>query len=129
LEVLLEEIGGFFVKKIAPLVIFIIFTLNLVLGQHKSNVNDFLGKWTLPDKANSIEIIIEGNKYIIIEFVSIKHELFISFDGDRAVFIESGKGPGFDLTMLEKIGNRLDRYYLDQEKIQWVKSQYTYFKN
>jgi hypothetical protein len=94
-----------------------------------NTIDSFLGKWTLPNKANTIEIIIEGNKYIIIEFVSIKHEIFLSKDGNRVVFIESGKGPGFDVIMLEKIGDRLDRYYLNQEKIQWEKSQYTYFRN
>ncbi|MDX9828122.1 MAG: hypothetical protein RBT73_10300 [Spirochaetia bacterium] len=116
-------------KKAVPLAMFFFIASRLIFGQQSSYADDFLGKWTLPNKANSIEIIIEDNKYIIIEFVAIKHELFMSLDGDRVVFIESGKGPGFDVTMLEKIGNRIDRYYLDQEKIQWIKSQYTYYRN
>ena len=119
----------FIVKKIVPLVVFFLIASNFVFGQQKSFADGFLGKWTLPNKANSIEIIKEGNKYIVIEFVAIKHELFMSLDGNRAVFIESGKGPGFDVTMLERIGDRIDRYYLDQEKIRWEKSQYTYFRN
>ena len=119
----------FVMKRIVPLVVFFLIASNFVFGQQKSFADGFLGKWTLPDKANSIEIIKEGDKYIIIEFVAIKHELFVSLDGNRAVFIESGKGPGFDLTMLERIGDRIDRYYLDQEKIRWKKSQYTYFRN
>ncbi len=115
-------------KKVLFSTIFFLLIAAFSFGQPKS-FDSFLGKWELANKTNSIEFIIEGNKYIIIEFVSIKHELFMSFDGNRLVFIESGKGPGFDLTMLEKIGDRLDRYYLDQDKIQWIKSQYTYYKN
>ena len=53
----------------------------------------FLGTWVMKDSTNEIKIVKEGESFFIIEFVRIKHELFFSGDGRRALFQEWGKGP------------------------------------
>ena len=107
--------------------------LNLILvfsgfSQQKS-FDDFLGTWELTTKTNEIEIVKEGNKYFVIEYITIKHELFFTADGDRAVFIAFGKGPpGFSVVMLKKTGNKMDRLYFTEEHYDWELSQYSYYK-
>ena len=77
-------------KKIYLLII-LIFSV-MTINAQISNQERFLGSWTLEDGSNSIKVIKEEGLYYIIEFVRIKHELFFSSDGKRALFQEWGKG-------------------------------------
>ena len=90
-------------------------------------MDDFLGEWALPDNSMSIRIIKEGELYQVIEFVRIKHELFFSGDGARAMFIEYGKGPGWETTMLQLDGNTITYMYFS-EKYRWEPSRYIFYK-
>ena len=92
-----------------------------------SGRDDFLGAWVRKDKSNQIEIIKEGDLYFVIEFVRIKHELFISGDGTRAIFMEYGKGPGSDTTMLKREGDAITSMYFS-DKYKWEPTQYVYYK-
>jgi len=92
-----------------------------------SGRDDFLGVWVLKDNSNQIKIVKEGALYYVIEFVRIKHELFFNGDGTRALFIEYGKGPGWDTTMLTLAGDAItDMYFSDKYK--WEPTQYVYYK-
>jgi hypothetical protein len=89
--------------------------------------DDFLGEWALQDESMTIRIVKEGGLYFVIEFVRIKHELFLSGDGTRALFIEYGKGPGWDTTMLKLDGDTIvDMYF--SENYTWEPSQYVYYR-
>lgn len=105
-----------------------IFAILMVSATSALGVNDFLGIWTLNDRSNHIEIIREGELYYIIEFVSIKHELFFNGDGTRAMFMEWGKGPGSSAVMLVLDDNLITRQYFSEE-FRWVPSKYIYYKN
>ena len=89
--------------------------------------DDFLGTWALKDNANDIKIIKEGELYYVIEYVRIKHELFFSGDGMQAVFIEWGKGPGWDTNMLQLKGEAITRMNFS-EGYRWQATQYIYYK-
>jgi len=81
------------------------------------------------DEANYIEIIKENRRYFVIEFRAIKHEIFFSGDGSSAVFVAFGKGPpGFDIVMLRKNGDKIDRLYFTEEDYDWKPSQYSYYR-
>ncbi|MHB9152887.1 MAG: hypothetical protein ACYC2S_09535 [Spirochaetales bacterium] len=71
--------------------IILIFSVMTISAQMSSKER-FLGSWILEDGSNSIKVIKEEGLYYIIEFVRIKHELFFSGDGKRALFQEWGKG-------------------------------------
>lgn len=86
----------------------------------------FLGTWVLEDGYNKIGIIKEGNVYYIIEFVRIKHELFFSGDGNRALFQEWGKGPP-GICGLELRDNNTILYYGVSENADWALS-YIFYK-
>ncbi len=113
-------------KRIILIGLFFLMT-TIIFGQ-QSEPKNFLGKWIQEDKANSIEIIKEQNKYFVIEFVSIKHELYFSADFLSAVFLEFGKGPGMDIIMLRLNGKKIERYFFREEGYDWIRSAYTYFK-
>ena len=89
--------------------------------------DDFLGTWALKDNANDIKIIKEGELYYVIEFVHIKHELYFSGDGRQAVFIEWGKGPGWDTMMYQLERNVITETYFS-EGYRWKATQYIYYK-
>jgi hypothetical protein len=89
--------------------------------------DDFLGVWALKDGSNDITIIKEGERYFIIEFVHIKHELFFSGDGSHALFMEWGKGPGWDTTMLQLDGDTIADMYFSEKYI-WEPSPYIYYR-
>jgi len=89
--------------------------------------DDFLGTWKLKDNSNSIRIIKEGELYYIIEFVHLKHELYFSGDGKEALFIEWGKGPGWDTTMLHLDGDIITEMYFSEE-YRWQASEYVFYR-
>lgn len=77
------------------LLYFMIIPINLI-AQNNTNFDYFLGNWVTADKSLSIKVIKENDSYFIVEFHIIKHELFFSADGIRALFQEWGKGPSGD---------------------------------
>lgn len=114
-------------KNILAFILILIFAFPS-FGQQKS-LDDFLGIWEVTTKTNEIEIVKEGGKYFVIEYITIKHELFFSADKDRAIFVAFGKGPpGFNIVMLKKTGNKMDRLYFTDENYDWELSQYSYYK-
>ncbi|MCX7028082.1 MAG: hypothetical protein NT061_11535 [Spirochaetes bacterium] len=70
----------------------LLLSVNLTFAQSISH-DAFLGTWIMKDSANEIKIVKEGELLFVIEFIRIKHELFFSGDGERALFQEWGKGP------------------------------------
>jgi hypothetical protein len=72
--------------------IFLMLMVTLIYAQ-TPNHDAFLGTWIMKDSTNEIKVVKEGGLYYIVEFVRIKHELFFSGDGKRALFQEWGKGP------------------------------------
>lgn len=115
-------------KKQILLTFFLLLLISLCFSQ-KIVEDPFLGVWMQVDEANYIEIIKENGKYFVIEYRAIKHELFISGDGRSAVFVAFGKGPpGFDIVMLRKNGDKIDRLYFTEEDYDWKPSQYSYYR-
>ena len=107
------------------LVIFLIVLLVSFAGADEKD--KLLGVWVLKDNANYINIIKEGGLYFIVEFVNQKHELFISGDGTRALFIEYGKGEGWDTSMLSLNDNTITRMHFS-ENYEWKPTQYVFYK-
>ncbi|PKL07315.1 MAG: hypothetical protein CVV53_00220 [Spirochaetae bacterium HGW-Spirochaetae-9] len=105
----------------------VVFFLLLTSLAGADNKDKLLGVWVLKDNANSIKIIKEGDLYFVIEFVNQKHELFISGDGTRAIFIEYGKGPDWSTSMLSLKGNAITRMHFSED-YEWEPSQYVFYK-
>ncbi|MDP2790540.1 MAG: hypothetical protein Q8O15_02155 [Rectinemataceae bacterium] len=112
-------------RRIAFLTVFFIMLLTSLAGADEKD--KLLGVWVLKDNANSIKIIKEGDLYFVIEFVNQKHELFISGDGTRAIFMEYGKGEGWDTSMLQLKGNTITRMSFS-ENYEWEPTQYVFYK-
>lgn len=110
-------------KKVLVLVLLIL----MVSFSWAEGRDDFLGSWSLADNSMTIKIIKEGERYYVIEFVHLKHELFFSGDGSRALFIEYGKGPGWDTSMLLLDGDAITRMHFSEE-YDWKPSQYVYYR-
>jgi hypothetical protein len=107
---------------LAITLVFFVVSFTEALGR-----DDFLGTWELQDNSRSIKIIKEGELYYIIEFVHLKHELYFSGDGKEALFIEWGKGPGWDTTMLYLNGDIITEMYFSEE-YEWQASEYVYYR-
>ncbi len=115
-------------KKLIGIIIFLLASINICFSQQILAKN-FLGIWMQTDKKNYIEIVQAQNKYIVIEYRAIEHELFFSGDGKSAVFVRFGKGPpGFDVVMLRMNGNRMERLYFSENNYDWELSQYSYYR-
>jgi len=112
-------------SKRLSLAILLIFLTIVISGA--DNNDAFLGIWYLKDNNNYIKVVKEGEKYFVIEFVNQKHELFISGDGKRALFIEFGKGPGWETIMLKLEGETVTDMYF-AEDYTWKPTQYVYYK-
>jgi len=112
-------------RRIAFLTVFFIMLLTSLAGADEKD--NLLGVWVLKDNANSIKIIKEGDLYFVIEFVNQKHELFISGDGTRAIFMEYGKGEGWDTSMLQLKGKTITRMSFS-ENYEWEPTQYVFYK-
>lgn len=111
-------------KKFLFITVLVVLTLSATSADSRDR---FLGTWTLKDSTHSIQIIKEEEKYYVIEFVHLKHELFFSGDGTRALFIEYGKGEGWDTTMLKLDGNSITDMTFS-EGFTWKPTEYVYYK-
>jgi len=107
---------------LAIALVFFVVSFTEALGR-----DDFLGIWELQDYSRSIIIIKEGELYFIIEFVHLKHELYFSGDGKEALFIEWGKGPGWDTTMLHLDGDIITEMNFSEE-YKWQASEYVFYR-
>lgn len=115
-------------KKLITLLIFC-FTFNAFCFSQPISINGFLGTWMQMDDNNYIEIVKEQSKYIVIEYRSIKHELFFSGDGKNVVFVAFGKGPpGFEVVMLRMDGDKMERFYFTEDNYDWELSPYSYYR-
>ena len=112
-------------RRIALLTVFFIVLLTSLAGADEKD--KLLGVWVLKDNSISIKIVKEGELYFVIEFATQKHELFISGDGKRAIFIEYGKGEGWDTSMLSLNGNVITRMHFSED-YEWEPSQYVFYK-
>jgi len=112
-------------RRIAFLAVFFIVLLTSLAGAGEKD--GLLGVWVLKDNANSIKIVKEGDLYFVIEYVHQKHELFVSGDGTRAIFIEYGKGEGWGTSMLLLKGNTITRMYFSED-YEWEPTQYVFYK-
>lgn len=111
-------------KKHFLVLAFILFAFSFAEAKGR---DDFLGVWQLKDNSNSIKILKEGELYYIIEFVHLKHELYFSGDGKQALFIEWGKGPGWDTTMLQLDGDIITEMYFSEE-YRWQASEHVFYR-
>lgn len=113
-------------KKICSSLI-LIFSVMTICAQ-VNNKEGFLGSWTLEDGSNSIKVIKEEGLYYIIEFVRIKHELFFSGDGKRALFQEWGKGATGICGLQLGTNDKTLLYYGVSDSGDWVLSYQFYQK-
>jgi hypothetical protein len=111
-------------KKLALIILLAALAVSLAGAKGR---DDFLGAWALKDNSMMMKIIKEGTLYYVIEFVRIRHELFFSGDGTRALFIEYGKGPDWTTTMLQIDGDSIAVMYFSEKYI-WESSPYIYYR-
>ena len=118
---------NYFYLLILLLLLVIPFNLS---AQNQPNYDYFLGSWVTEDRNLSIDVVKDGEIYFIVEFHVIKHELFFSTDGIRALFQEWGKGPAGDNCGI-KINNDMVSlgYFGVDEYGEWYFSKTFYKQN
>ena len=117
--------------KKGNILIISLFLLINTLAAQQNNTEIFLGRWISDDNNLEINIIKENNLYYIIEFQTIKHELYFSGDFSRVVFQEWGKGPaGYSCGLKISADGRSLGYYGLSDYAEWVfsKTFYRYTK-